>query len=171
MRPYSAEANRCDAKVGGNEFERHSFEDVRRSLQQVAVSFLCTVKLQAFNAIDCFNISCLKDFSEQTLYVWKGIVEPKQLRGIDGYDFRCFQHLYSLSGRLAAEKALHPRNNLIFKRKALRDIIVVFEIIDTRHAPVDKVDSPASVSNRLQVAAFLDGVRSADDLNGCLCSA
>jgi len=168
LRPDPTKTHGRNAEVGGDELEWYPLENVGGRLKQVAVSFLCTVKLQTFKAIDRFNISCFKYFSEQTLNVWIGIIKPKQRSGLDGNDFRCFQHLYSLTGSLAAEKALDACNDLIFKCKALRNIHVVFEIIDTCHALFDKINGSTGVPNRLQVLALLDDVCRANGLNGRL---
>lgn len=169
MRPYPAEAHRSDAKIGGYNFEWHSFEDVGRGLQQIPVSLFCAVKLQAFDAVDGINITCFKDFSEQSFNIRESIVELEQLGGIDRYHFRYFQHLYSFSRGFATKKTFHPCNDLIFKSEGLRNIDIVFEIINTRQTLIHKIYRPASVPNGLQIAAFLNGKCGTDGLNSGFC--
>ena len=166
MRPYPAQAHGRDAEVGSDQLERYPLEDVGGSVQQIAVAFLGAVELQAFHAVDRVHITRLEDFSEQAFDVRESIVQTEKMGGTDRHDFRNLQHLDAFPGGPSGEKAFHPRNDLVFKGEALRDIDLAFKIVNARQTFVDKINRPTSVPDGLQIPAFPDGVGRANRLNG-----
>lgn len=114
------------------------------------------MKLQTFQTIDGIDITLFKNFAKEPLDVVMLVVEFKQSRGIDGYQFGIFNDLNAFLRRALGKQAFYAGNDLVFKSETFGDVDAIFVVKNPGDAFLDEVDGFAGMADGLEDFVFFE---------------